>query len=70
VARVDSIENTDPWAKVGVMIRETLDCDSAHAFMLVTPEGRRAGSIRLEFQRRLTCLAGAGIVPFPRPPKD
>jgi hypothetical protein len=42
VARIDSLGNTDPWAKAGVMIRETLDRDSAHAFMLVTPDGRRA----------------------------
>ncbi len=37
VARVDSVENTNDWAKAGVMIRETLDPDSAHAFACVTP---------------------------------
>ncbi|MGB2865959.1 MAG: hypothetical protein WBC05_21680 [Sedimentisphaerales bacterium] len=37
VARVDSVENTDGWAKAGVMIRETLDADSKHAFACVTP---------------------------------
>lgn len=37
-ARVLSLENTDPWAKAGVMVRETLDADSRHAFMCVTPE--------------------------------
>jgi len=37
VARVDSIVDTDPWAKAGVMIRETLDADSKHAFACVTP---------------------------------
>jgi len=31
-ARVDSIQNTNDWAKAGVMIRETLDADSAHAY--------------------------------------
>jgi len=36
-ARVDSISNTDPWAKAGVMIRETLDAGSKHAFACVTP---------------------------------
>jgi hypothetical protein len=45
-ARVQSIENTNPWAKAGVMIRETLDPDSAHAMMVVTP-----GS-GISFQRR------------------
>jgi len=37
VARVDSVENTNGWAKAGVMIRETLDADSAHGMMVVTP---------------------------------
>jgi hypothetical protein len=46
VARVQSIENTNVWAKAGVMIRETLDPDSAHAMMVVTP-----GS-GVSFQRR------------------
>jgi hypothetical protein len=46
VAKVQSIENTNTWAKAGVMIRETLDPDSAHAMMVVTP-----GS-GVSFQRR------------------
>ncbi|HUT46759.1 MAG TPA: LamG domain-containing protein [Sedimentisphaerales bacterium] len=37
VARVDSVQNTNAWAKAGVMIRETLDPDSAHAMTFVTP---------------------------------
>jgi hypothetical protein len=37
IARVDSVENTNGWAKAGVMIRETLDADSTHAMMVVTP---------------------------------
>jgi len=37
VARVDSVENTHSWAKAGVMIRETLDAGSKHAFVCVTP---------------------------------
>jgi hypothetical protein len=37
-ARVVSVENTDPWAKAGVMIRESLDPDSAHAFACMTPD--------------------------------
>jgi hypothetical protein len=36
-AKVESIQNTDPWAKAGVMIRDTLDADSAHAMVAVTP---------------------------------
>ncbi|HUT46180.1 MAG TPA: PA14 domain-containing protein, partial [Sedimentisphaerales bacterium] len=37
IARVDSVQNTNDWAKAGVMIRETLDADSAHAFACITP---------------------------------
>jgi len=45
-ARVESVGDTDAWAKAGVMIRETLDADSKHAMMVVTP-----GS-GVSFQRR------------------
>ncbi|MEE8306575.1 MAG: MBL fold metallo-hydrolase, partial [Gammaproteobacteria bacterium] len=49
VARVLSVSHTDDWAKVGVMIRDSLDGDSAHAMMAVTPAngvwfGRRAAA--------------------------
>ncbi len=37
VARVQSVQNTNGWAKAGVMIRETLDGGSKHAFACVTP---------------------------------
>jgi hypothetical protein len=37
VAKVDSMDNTNQWAKAGVMIRETLDVGSAHAMAFVTP---------------------------------
>jgi len=47
-AQVLSVQNTDPWAKAGVMIRETLDPGSEYAFICVTPgNGCR-------FQGRLT----------------
>ena len=46
VTKVESIDNTNVWAKAGVMIRETLNPDSAHAMMVVTP-----GS-GVSFQRR------------------
>jgi hypothetical protein len=48
VARVESIDNTDPWAKAGVMIRETLDPDSKHAFGCVTPENGVASQGRID----------------------
>jgi len=37
VAKVDSMQNTNQWAKAGVMIRETLEPGSAHAMAFVTP---------------------------------
>jgi len=37
VAKVESMQNTNQWAKAGVMIRETLDPGSAHAMAFVTP---------------------------------
>jgi hypothetical protein len=39
VARVLSVQNTDPGAKAGIMIRETLDANARHAFMSLTPSG-------------------------------
>jgi len=52
IARVVSVENTDPWAKAGVMIRETLTGPSKHAMMIITPGNGAA------FQRR-TSTGGA-----------
>lgn len=46
IARVASLENTDSWAKAGVMIRETLLPNARHAMMVVTPDNGTA------FQRR------------------
>jgi len=46
VARVQSVENTNAWAKAGVMIRQTLNADSTHAMMVVTPASG------VSFQRR------------------
>ncbi len=38
VARVVSIENTDPWAKAGIMMRESLKDDARHVMIALTPE--------------------------------
>ena len=46
IARVESVENTNDWAKAGVMIRETLDAGSKHAMAVVTP------AQGVSFQRR------------------
>ncbi len=46
IAKVEGVENTHEWAKAGVMIRDTLDADSRHAMMVVTP------TQGVSFQRR------------------
>ncbi|HCO93671.1 MAG TPA: hypothetical protein DIU00_06940 [Phycisphaerales bacterium] len=53
VAKVLSVDNTDPWAKAGVMIRETLDPGSKFAAVYLTPgNGCR-------FQARMTTSGDA-----------
>jgi hypothetical protein len=47
-AKVESLSDTDPWAKAGVMIRDTLEPGSRHAMMVVTP------AQGVSFQRRTT----------------
>jgi uncharacterized repeat protein (TIGR03806 family) len=42
VARVISMQFTDPWAKAGVMFRKNLSTGSKHALMAVTAEGNSA----------------------------
>ncbi|HEX6975332.1 MAG TPA: phospholipase D-like domain-containing protein [Vicinamibacterales bacterium] len=65
VARVASVENVNAWTKAGVMIRQSLDAGSAHAFMVVS-----AGK-GLSFQRRTadggessSTSGGAGVAPY------
>jgi len=53
VARVTGVQATDPWAKAGVMIRETTAANSRHALVAVT-----AGQ-GVAFQRRLTTGGGS-----------
>jgi hypothetical protein len=36
-AQVLSVGNTDNWAKAGIMVRDSLDANSAHAMVAVTP---------------------------------
>lgn len=64
-ARVASLGNTDPWAKAGVMIRESAAANSAHVFTAITIGNGTA------FQRRtstggesLHTAGPAGTVPY------
>ena len=45
-AKVESVDNTNNWAKAGVMIRETLEGGSKHAMMIVS------AASGVSFQRR------------------
>jgi hypothetical protein len=54
IAKVESIQNTHNWAKAGVMIRETLDADSAQAMTIVS------AAQGVAFQRR--SIAGQGSI--------
>ena len=51
VTRVSAIDDVHDWVKAGVMMRDTLDAGSPHAFMLVSP-GKG-----LAFQRRAAARA-------------
>ena len=46
VAKVESIQNTNEFAKAGVMIRDTLEAGSANASLLITPEN----GVRFQFR--------------------
>jgi len=60
-AHVVGIQNTDPWAKAGLMIRESLVPDSANVMLCVTANNG------VEFQQRTNTGAQSGTVqPLPR----
>jgi len=53
IAKVESVGNTHAWAKAGVMIRNTLEPDSRHAMVVVTPKQG------VSYQRRTVRGAGS-----------
>lgn len=46
IVRVTSQTNTDPWAKAGIMFRETLNANSRHAMMVLSPSNGTAFQYR------------------------
>ena len=38
IAKVESLDNTDPFAKAGIMIRDSLDANSRYVGVFITPE--------------------------------
>ncbi|MEO0509962.1 MAG: DUF1800 family protein [Verrucomicrobiota bacterium] len=63
ITRVDSLQVTNPWAKAGVMIRETLKSDSANVFMYVSgSNGTRAQIRRVERGRSSESIADEALL--------
>ncbi|MDP9291796.1 MAG: fibronectin type III domain-containing protein, partial [Verrucomicrobiota bacterium] len=60
-ARVVSMEDTDPWAKAGVMIRETLNADSKFVDTVLTPENGAAFQYRSASGASAIHVAGANV---------
>ncbi|HEU4935164.1 MAG TPA: Ig-like domain-containing protein [Vicinamibacterales bacterium] len=64
IARVQSITNSNTWAKTGVMIRETLSADSRNAFALLSAGNGYAFQRRIDAAGITQSTAGtAGIAP-------
>jgi regulation of enolase protein 1 (concanavalin A-like superfamily) len=62
VARVVTVTNTEVWAKAGVMIRETLNANSTHASMYITPGSGAAFQSRAATGGTSTSTSTAGLV--------
>ena len=63
-ARVLSQQNTDGWAKAGVMFRETLANTSMHAMMVISAANGAAFQYRNATGGASTHAGGAGAVPY------
>jgi len=64
--RVDSLVNSDPWAKAGVMIRNGLGTDVKNAMAYVTPDGRVGWQYReLPVGDSVSTRSEPGVAPLP-----
>lgn len=65
VVRVKTLQFTDPWAKAGIMLRESLDAGSKDVFAAVTAEGNWEFQTRTMDDSVSTSNTGkAGKVPY------
>lgn len=64
IARVVSLEATDPWAKAGVMIRSSLNGNAVNVFMQVTPSSGKLLSSRSHTAGETIGNAGTGAPPL------
>jgi len=58
IAKVESVGNTDPFAKAGVMIRDTLDAGSANVALLITP----ANGVRFQYRNNTNAVTNRDFV--------
>ncbi len=63
VGRVESLDYTNEWAKAGVMIRDGLEADAAHALMSLQPSGDAEFIYRREGGGETGGTALAGVAP-------
>lgn len=64
IARVTGMTNSNAWAKAGVMIRETLNVNSKHAMVVVTPVNGVAFQRRSNTGYSTTHTGTTGAVPY------
>ncbi|MEO7099488.1 MAG: TIM-barrel domain-containing protein [Luteolibacter sp.] len=62
IARVDAEENSDPWAKAGLMFRESLSADSRNCMIAITPQNG------CSFQYRTATTGATTYTPNPSQP--
>ncbi len=62
-AKVTSVQNTNAWAKAGVMIRENLAAGSSNAFMAITPVSGATFQSRIATGSASTSTVVAGGAP-------
>jgi hypothetical protein len=64
-ARVTALQNTDPWAKAGIMVRESLNQDSVNAFVGVTSQNGAIFSSRSTTGGTCSSFSQSGVtVPY------
>jgi endoglucanase len=64
ISQVTGLPVTDPWAKAGVMIRETLNQDAANVAMLITAQNGSLLSDRPASAALSSSVSGSGAAPY------
>jgi hypothetical protein len=61
IARVASLQDTDPWSKAGVMIRDSVNSNAANVFLAVTPGNGITWQVRTTDGNSTTNYAVGGV---------